>query len=138
MSLQDKLIRFNHHSKIQVTLTDDQILIFEIDKELDTESINEWVYVVGELITESEIINKRIYDLRNIVHFPLAALKAAIKLRQSPNVHLHFVVVLVGNKNVHRLIELILRIQPGGRTRVMRDKEEAIKWLNEQGKSPLL
>ena len=136
MDVKDKLTKLNQELETNILLTDDQIFIFQIDA-FDTKNINAFGRAVEELSEDDVPIHKHIYDLLKVTNFPLEAIRAATRLKQSSPTIPRYVVILVKNERVRQLIDLVLSIQPWGQIRVMGDKETAITWLNEQVK-PIL
>jgi len=100
--------------------------------DLSAATVEKWSAEVTAMLDDTTRPRKRLYDLRFIKDIPLRVIPMVTKTRSHRNIHFNYVAVVTNNSRVLGLVDLILRLTPGGRIRVMSDFDEAVAWLHQQ------
>lgn len=115
-------------SLISYTREDDIHVFRPLD--MSHETVAQWVLELTNMLNETTGPKKRLYDLREIKDVPLRVVKIATEVRRHPNIRFNYVAFLITNHRVQQLIDLIIKIAPGGRLRIFTDENEAVEWLH--------
>lgn len=112
-------------------LPDDNIHVFTVqDSSLAT--VHQWQREATFALEHIAGKAKHLYDLRALRSLSVYALQAAIKLKAHPQADNVYVAVLATESRVVELVDLVLRIQPGGHFRIFAQEGAAVAWLNVQ------
>lgn len=109
----------------------DHIQVYTV-QDTSLATVQHWQQDATMALNNATTPRKHLYDLRSLSSLSIYALQAALKLKAHPKADNVYAAVLTANDRVAELVDLVLRIQPGGHFRLFADQTRAIDWLNTQ------